>query len=239
MAMTAAFVVIHIFVNLLPHVASERGASFMQAKSGLRVRAVALADVSAASSHAAAMLSERKHADVGEGPLPSGWFGDFSQGESTYNREGLGAKKSNPEFETKYGRDPSLEPPFPNTEIFNSEFFHESESGGPKAAWQTHYPSLETSIAGNHKKENSWTQTPSGWKQEYNPGSSEVGPGNAHWFDSQVGQIDGFGREMQPDTELGQRLTDWKERSVNTTITCKEINCTARASLQLSASWTK
>jgi hypothetical protein len=174
-----------------------------------------------------------------ESSLPSGWFGDFSQDESTYAFDGLDSSRSDPEFAVKYGRDPSLEPRFDDSQVFKSEFFHESQSGGPKAAWETNYPSLSSSIAGNRGiKENSWRQTPMGWVNDYQPmpdGGVDVTPASADWFDNSIRNIDGFGRKMQPSMLNGARLLGqgWLERSVNTTVRCETAGCTAASSLQL------
>merc|ERR1719498_1041390 len=99
--------------------------------------------------------------------LPSGWFGDFSQDESTFTPEGVDASNDDPARAVKYGADPSLESPYKDWEVVPSKFFHESVSGGAKAAWQTNYPSLETGVAGNRVAENRWKETPEGWVQEY------------------------------------------------------------------------
>lgn len=193
---------------------------------GRRLRlkpAVALADI---SGH-----SEKRTKT--KNPLPSGWFGDFSQEESTYTTEGLDSSREDPSWAVQYGRDPSLVSPYTNTEVYKAKWFHESESGGPTAAWQTNYPSLTDSIAGNRDTpENPWRETPQGWVQDYRP-AALVGPSRADWFDNSVRQIDGFSRKMQPGVEDGERYVDWKERSVNTTLSCKDVGCIANSSLQL------
>jgi hypothetical protein len=174
-----------------------------------------------------------------KGPIPSGWFGDFSQDESTYTASGLNAYHDDPAFDVEYGRDPSIASPSQNSQVLDSKFFHESQSGGPKEAWQTHYPSVRGSIAGNHMHENPWRYTASGWKQEYVPVTDDVTDMSPTamspmWFDSSVRQIDGYGRQQTPSSADGRLYADgWLERSVNTTVTCKDIGCVGRASLRM------
>jgi hypothetical protein len=205
--------------------------------SGNRKRPVALAAISSASDKKASIISQSASRD----PLPSGWFGDFSEGESTYSKEGLDSHHENPEWAVKYGRDPALESPYRDTEVFEPHWFHESESGGKEAAWQTHWPSLRSTIAGNRglgPGDNPWREEPEGWVQDYRPMLTEdtkeaAGPATGDWFDNSVRQIDGFGRKMQPGVNHGQRYPGWKERSVNTTIRCEKIGCNASSALQL------
>jgi hypothetical protein len=228
-APAAALAVPCFLVTLVALADATLSMPVLKAAQGRRERAVSLADISSATRASAKENTKAKN------PLPSAWFGDFSQAESTYSSEGLDAGTQNPEWAVKFGRDPSIEPAYPNTEVFNSDWFHESQSGGPKAAWQTNYPSLTSSIAGNRGNgENPWRQTPSGWVQDYRPMTNgNAGPSSADWFDNSVREVDGFGRAMHPGDGDGEQLIMWKERSVNTTLTCKEPGCTARSSLQL------
>jgi len=194
------------------------------------------------SKQALAEASSANHAAAAakQSDLPSGWFGDFSQDESTFSKEGSAASRDDPQWAVKYGRDPNLETEYQNFEVLPSKFFHESQSGGAKAAWQTNDPSLEASVAGNRVKENPWSRvagTPSGWVQDYQttPDGGAVNPSSADWFDNSVHQVDGFGRKMEPSLDDGARLlaTGWQEKSVNTTLSCKAIGCNASSSLQL------
>lgn len=228
-----------LFAALLALAAATRDASskpLVVATQGRRLRTVSLADVSAdAITQKASSVQHGK----AQNPLPSGWFGDFAQDESTYTPQGLDASKDDPGWAVRYGKDPSLESPFTNPQVFKSEFFQESESGGSKAAYQTNYPSLSSGIAGNRATpENDWRQTPSGWVQDYRPERKfEAGPARADWFDNSVAQVDGFSRQLTPSGHDGLSFadSDWKERSVNTTISCKAPGCTATSSLQLFA----
>jgi hypothetical protein len=198
---------------------------------------LALTEISGANrvtkaGQAAAATSESKF-------LPSGWFGDFSQAESTYTTEGLDSSRKNPMWYSKYGEDPSLEPAYHNHEVLKADFFHESQSGGSKAAWQTSYPAVGTDVAGNRVPGNPWRNTPTGWHQDYQtmPEMETDRINTADWFDNSVHQIDGFGRKMQPSLAQGERYAHnfegWEERSVNATIGCKTVGCTAKSSLSL------
>lgn len=230
-ARTAAVAGPYFFVGLLvlaSIVSTDRGDTPPKRNLLARPTALVLTDVSASSKATQGTSATAK------ATLPSGWFGDFSQDESTFTREGLDASKEDPSWAVKYGKEPTLDNPYKNFEVLKPDFFHESQSGGPKAAWQTNYPSLKTDVAGNRVAENAWRETPSGWHQEYQT-MEEMGAvhRSADWFDNSVHQVDGFGRKMTPN--FGARYADgsWKERSVNTSLTCKEIGCTARSTLEL------
>lgn len=183
--------------------------------------------------------------------IPSGFFGDFSEAESTYTTEGLDASSSNPigSAAWKYGREPTQDmegDPFANPELFKSQWFHESVSGGPAESWHADYPSLEATEAGNHEKQTPDFSPGSSWVQDYKPmvkpskafpqfDAPADGPSQAVWFDNSLQQIDGFGRSRMPDERDGRWYLSrgWQERSVNTTITCKEPGCTGQADLHL------
>jgi len=200
-----------------------------------RAHPMALAQTSMGTGKKASALAQ----SAAQKPLPSGWFGDFSEAESTYDKEGLDSHSDNPEWAVKYGRDPSLPPSSSHAEKFPSHFFQESQSGGPQAAWQTNWPSVKSSVPGMRgTEENPWREEPMGWVQEYRPMSKavtngNVGPENANWFDNSMRNVDGFGRKMQPGIDSGQKLFDWVARSVDTTLTCKEVGCLAQSSLRL------
>jgi hypothetical protein len=172
--------------------------------------------------------------------MPSGWFGDFAQAESTYTTEGED-DKDDPTWAVQYGRDPSIDSSFQHSAVLQSDFYHESRSGGPSSAWQTHYPSVSASVSGNNQIENPWRYTPAGWKQDYKPMTTDLsrlnefaGPRHASWFDNSVGQLDGYGREKTPTASDGRFYTgQWLERSANTTVVCKEPGCKASSTLRL------
>jgi len=178
-------------------------------------------------------------------PLPSGWFGAFSEDESTYDVDGSSSSEEDPFWAVKYGRDPSGMSYQDHKPTLESTFFHESRSGGPAGAWQTHYPSAPGSIASNP-----WRYTPASRVQDHVSRDTGIGTrdlwesrlddtksrlNDADWFDNAVNQVDSYGRRKTPSAfSSRQHIADgWLERSVNTTITCKEPGCRARASLQL------
>mmetsp|Transcript_3268 Transcript_3268/g.8153 ORF Transcript_3268/g.8153 Transcript_3268/m.8153 type:complete len:333 (-) Transcript_3268:15-1013(-) len=55
----------------------------------------------------------------------------------------------------------------------------------------------------------------------------------AAWFDSSVQQYDGYGRPKLPSRASEFVTNEWEERSVNTSLVCKESNCSASVSLQV------
>lgn len=232
--------VLYLLAAFLSAACSSRPPSSL-IQQGVRLRPVSLTGVSAASHSGGSLKlkAQGQASTAAKTKLPSGWFGDFSQDESTYTVAGLDASREDPEYSVKYGRDPSLAPPNANPEVFHSEFFHESPGGGATAAWQTNFPSVSSQIAGNRgTPENLWEQTADGWIQKYRTmeGNTDVGPDKADWFDNSVRNVDGFGRTLTPNLLDGARYTKalgWLERSVNTTLKCKESGCTARSSLQL------
>jgi hypothetical protein len=61
-----------------------------------------------------------------------------------------------------------------------------------------------------------------------------TGQTDAEWFDQSVDNFDGFGRRATPPLDSAIRLfaEGFRERSVNTTLSCKDAGCTASALLQ-------
>mmetsp|Transcript_33048 Transcript_33048/g.77283 ORF Transcript_33048/g.77283 Transcript_33048/m.77283 type:complete len:520 (-) Transcript_33048:42-1601(-) len=183
--------------------------------------------------------------------MPHGWFGSFSQAESTYDPAGRDAYLHQyPEREAKDGWAPSS--PFDTRwrdRNFDFAWFHESPSAAGREAYQAHYPLVSGSVAGNREvRANHWRHTagstwdPQGWVQDYVPThyaeDSEVEledhTHGASWFDSAVNQFDGYGRPMLPPQELAFLTSEgWVERSVNTSLACKDPGCSASASLQV------
>eukprot|EP00421_Protoceratium_reticulatum_P029859 CAMPEP_0168463368 /NCGR_PEP_ID=MMETSP0228-20121227/55018_1 /TAXON_ID=133427 /ORGANISM="Protoceratium reticulatum, Strain CCCM 535 (=CCMP 1889)" /LENGTH=664 /DNA_ID=CAMNT_0008478819 /DNA_START=104 /DNA_END=2100 /DNA_ORIENTATION=+ len=149
------------------------------------------------------------------GPLTDDWFSSFAESESTYSPDGDRSAQAAPG-----GWDH-------NSELGNAAWFHESPSGGGKDAWQTHSPGLQPS--GRWHVENGGA-----WSQDYRPaGRAGAGAGRAEWFDSSVKQYDSFGRRMLPDMHSSRRDLLWFERTVNTTLTCDSVGCTASSQLQV------
>mmetsp|Transcript_5744 Transcript_5744/g.9743 ORF Transcript_5744/g.9743 Transcript_5744/m.9743 type:complete len:506 (+) Transcript_5744:51-1568(+) len=184
---------------------------------------------------------------VAQLPKPVGWFGSFSEGESTWTEGGVLSHPDNPEFYVQYGgKDPALPDQKMNDVVMESEYFHESESA-VETAWQTHNPAVQGSIAGNRQIRNGkWMYTPNGWVQNYvtqdnnpltytgNMPKKRPGEKEAPFFENEVQQYDGFGRFRFPKRDSAYFLSDkgWKERSVNTTLKCKDPGCIANVSIQ-------
>lgn len=161
---------------------------------------------------------------------PASFFDDFPQGESTYNAD---ATQRRPQ-----GWD--LHPDKTSAKLGGLKaavFYHESESGGSKQAFQTHYPALSSSPGNRDSTVGDWTTDGAGrWHQEYEAVSLARTPEHkeASWFDNEVLQYDGLGRYKLPDEVHYSNGTSevWEERTVNTTIACAEAGCTATARLQ-------
>jgi len=171
--------------------------------------------------------SVNKHA----GPLGAGWFGSFAEGESTTDDDADGR--------AHYNMNPSAAV-WDGWEYHPDDgqagaWFHESESGAQKQAWQSHYPTNMKGLADRDVQVGKWRVTGGGhWVQDYTPqeASPEKGPRDAAWFDASVNQYDGFGRMKSPHPQSGKRLVLWQERAVNTTLTCASAGCTASVPLQ-------
>jgi len=209
--------------------------------------------VSARASRSVAFLGtkqkvgarSRSEATQLDGPKEAGWFGDFSQEESTYTDEGKDAYlEQDPARITAYGVDPQFEAVAPGKTPGvvvpqAAAWFHESPSAGAAQAWQTHYPVVPVGVAGNQGVKNEeWRDTPEGWVQNYNPVQFyREGFPAADVFDSSVGNYDGFGRQMLPFLDSERRFLDseggapWVERASNATIACSAVGCTANTSL--------
>jgi len=177
------------------------------------------------------------------------WFGSFAEEESTYDEDGDHGRvgdSSNPQIQFQNGWSPDIRSPAGQTNKVEAAFFHESRSGGPQAAWQTHSPAVTGGIAGHSSDTGEWYQRRAGnWAQEYNPDSKKMQgyqgnvidrltkpqTVNPAWFDASVGQVDGFGRKKMPGQMSGRRLVGWEERATNTTLTCSTPGCTANSTL--------
>jgi hypothetical protein len=187
--------------------------------------------------------------------IPSGWFGDFSDAESTYSKQGLNAGIPDPGWSLKTSGavdpnlgavvDPALRSSiWRNPEVLPGRWFAESASGGPSLALQSHYPVLDTGVSGNRVETALWEHDDYArdqYIQEYkqmHEESEDFDQKDAHvltaddpaWFDNSIQQLDGFGRQRMP---TGGTLAGWKEKSVNTTIGCEKPGCLGRATLAL------
>lgn len=203
----------------------------------------------ARSSRLSGSATRHHNSDVATGPHKAGWFGAFDQMESTYSAEGENAyRDQDPARTVEFGWDPGfVYPGFGNKpDALPKPWFHESASAGSLDAWQSHYPTVSGSIAGNRNvRNNAWRDTPEGWVQDYIPSrltshrSNGPGKKQAGWFDSSVNNVDGYGRRAVPFPDTPRSSLDWQgtggpwiERAVNTSITCPGIGCVANASLQ-------
>jgi hypothetical protein len=186
------------------------------------------------------------------------FFRSFDEGESTYEADadfGRGGNVNSPQLQFQEGWVPDvLSPPGSSSGVVgtNPAFFHESMSGGPGAAWQTHYPP----VVGGLSKASSpvsgpWFRSRAGsWGQGYvatvgvqqsygtetdSPALVAATSGDLppDWFDNNVLQHDAFGRKRFPSMMSPRRLVGWKERAVNTSLTCALPGCTGNASIQM------
>lgn len=173
-----------------------------------------------------------------KGPFIAAWFGDFDQGESTFSQQGISGR-----YDEIGGWDVDYYNPYSGTSGSESEeWFVESPSEGSKKTWQTFYPALSSSVIGNDQTTGSWRSTPEGYVQDYVPSTlitekaGGAGQRPAEWFDSNVLQKDGFGRDQMPYPGTAERLIDetpsWFERAVNTTFSCNGTSCVAWSGLQ-------
>lgn len=177
----------------------------------------------------------------GDGGKPAGWFGGFSEMESTYDPDSWpGHPEDNKARLVEYGKDPRGWPKqFSGIPSDPAAWYAETPSGGPADAWQTFYPPSPDGLGSADERHNPWIATPEGWKQAY-INSDLTSGGNsprkqAKWFDSEVLQYDGYGRRNMPDAVSPRRYTavdGWQERAVNTTIGCAAPGCNASTMLQ-------
>lgn len=173
-------------------------------------------------------------------PYDAGWFGSFSEGESTFDHDGTLAHRGTfPSADVMDGWNPQQQNHWSQdsgwllNRAVEPAWFQETKSGGQKEVWQTFYPAEDSSTAGNRVETGPWFRGDGGnWQQEYL--SSEPmgveGP-SASWFDSSVKQLDGFGRQKVPGFQMPRNYLDWEERSVNTSLACAAAGCTANVSL--------
>lgn len=175
---------------------------------------------------------------------PAGWFGAFSESESTFDEDGGDVSDNYPDGDAKDGWAPDIGQPnvVPSgwTKIgMPSNWFSESASGGPQQAWQTYYPPLEDvyprleappwkPFGGAHET----------FKQLYQPGKvtyeflTDNEQKDAAWFDSLIKQYDYYGRLREPSPASAQRYIEWTQRTRTTPLRCGPIGCVANATLK-------
>jgi hypothetical protein len=197
----------------------------------------------------------RSKSKWGNPMLDPEYFGLFAQGESTYTYDGsLAGRTANPEVDVLDGWNPHQKDPMV-AQAARPHFFHESPSGGYLQAWQTNFPTLGASannnplrnlfpnivstLHDNGMETGSWFLGTGGyWQQNYvNPSVIVPGTNDPSWFDDNVRQIDGFGRQKFPGIGSPRNYVYWEQRSVNTTLTCAETGCTANVSLTAPFDW--
>jgi len=170
---------------------------------------------------------------VERSPNDAEFFDGFPEAESSYDAGALGALD---DFE------PGRHGLFNEDVVKSQEFFDESASAGSAHAFQTHYPALNTGIAGREFQSGQWLDSSdSTWHQEHVSAQSQSdGTGHGYrgrsvpkpsWFDSSVKQYDGYGRKRAPEPNWYGQSTQWVERTVNTTVSCADIGCTANSTL--------
>jgi len=168
--------------------------------------------------------------------------------ESTYTQDGFRG------MDERYNFDPGRTGYM--GEVLSADSFLESPSAGGRAAFQSHSPTVSTNFGQSSFplgfssviNENTWLETPEDshgdfWVQKYShspltgrkTGFDWPSP-TGTWFDSNVDQTDGYGRNMMPYPGTGEYLSyfaNWSERAVNTTVACQAIGCQASSYLQV------
>jgi len=163
-------------------------------------------------------------------------FDGFSSGESNYDVDGdRGMTGDMATWEPTVQGTPSR---FGNP----AEWFDESMSGGPHAAWQTHYPALKDRIP-QRSSLGEWTEGPGGrWVQGYQARHlkiehrvAEMGPVllPPSWFDESVQHVDVFGRSAAPSENSERFYYDWHRLLVSQNLSCSSPGCVASARLQV------
>lgn len=164
----------------------------------------------------------------------AGFFDAFSDGESTWDPDGSNLLVRETE-ESLMAPDsgssmPTLEP---------STFFHETESAGPKEAWQTY--GLNPEDVHPYSDAPAWHEIAGGRLEQgwYNQDTlADFVPvnGNAKdpsWFETRVDTTDGYGRPRQPSSQSALHYVEWNETKRSVNLTCNRPGCTANATLQV------
>eukprot|EP00930_Biecheleria_cincta_P056419 TRINITY_DN42549_c0_g1_i1.p1 TRINITY_DN42549_c0_g1~~TRINITY_DN42549_c0_g1_i1.p1 ORF type:complete len:586 (+),score=102.32 TRINITY_DN42549_c0_g1_i1:155-1912(+) len=165
----------------------------------------------------------------------AGFFDAFSNGESTWDPDGSNLEARAAEESIAVGPDsgqsmPTLAPP---------ESFHETESAGPKEAWQTY--GLDPDEVHPYSDAPAWHELVGGKVEQgwYNQDTlADFVPVNGNvkdpaWFETRVDTTDGFGRPRQPSPQSALRYIEWNETRRSVNLTCDKPGCTANATLQV------
>lgn len=194
----------------------------------------------ATDHHKTRLLAKRKE-------VPAGWFGGYAEDESTYDDSHIyGDHPDNPEeIAARVSQDGNTvnmggqEDPIymPETGL-PSDWFEESKSAGPSAAWRTRFPPLEA-FRNEGMKTVPWL--PSNNERQTHIPSAATGIARAFdftkkkdapWFDSSIADIDDFGRKTPPSPNSDSYYWDWEEKSWSVPFGCSNPGCVANASLQ-------
>eukprot|EP00928_Gymnodinium_smaydae_P071253 TRINITY_DN54893_c0_g1_i1.p1 TRINITY_DN54893_c0_g1~~TRINITY_DN54893_c0_g1_i1.p1 ORF type:complete len:563 (-),score=111.04 TRINITY_DN54893_c0_g1_i1:79-1767(-) len=230
----------------------ERGL-LRQVRRRVAAGAAAEAVSSAASRHGARTKARLATSLHGPKTKDADWFGSFSQGESTYDASadfGLTVDASNPRYQFQAGWSPDIWSDSSAGKVVDEGFFHESMSGGPSVAWQTHYPAVSHRLPGDSTYAGPWVRLRTGnWVQGYTSGlddrhygdsgglfkalgdEKKTGDLSANWFDASVNQYDAFGRAHFPSQLSPRSQVGWQYRSVNGSLNCSTPGCSAQLSL--------
>eukprot|EP00443_Scrippsiella_acuminata_P126272 CAMPEP_0115598886 /NCGR_PEP_ID=MMETSP0272-20121206/14107_1 /TAXON_ID=71861 /ORGANISM="Scrippsiella trochoidea, Strain CCMP3099" /LENGTH=653 /DNA_ID=CAMNT_0003034319 /DNA_START=113 /DNA_END=2070 /DNA_ORIENTATION=+ len=209
-------------------------------------------DVSLVAVGGTAHASAHRQAAKGPGNFPdSDWFGGFDEAESTWNPDGVDHWN---EGLDSLGPDQSMQRLFPQEPmktVMPAEWFEESPSGGPHAAWQTYSSGAKPGLPHRQDSTPEWRRVPmsAGFEELYpdtvtavHDFARDLDPltvlntpttKDAAWFDTSVKTYDSFGRQRAPSEFADQFYYDWGEKYANTTLTCGPPGCTANASLQV------
>lgn len=182
------------------------------------------------------------HLRAGGQQQPAGWFGGFSEHESTYTEDAVEVSGEFPERAAMFpgklfpgeGRVNRIEKK--DAETKPPQWFEESPSGGPNGAWQTYYPSLDD--LGNLGSGFDWKYSSEGrWQQVYEAPSSIGTATNslanpAGWFDTHVMNYDAYGRINEPAARA-RRYIDWEPHVSHLKINCQKPGCVANGTLKV------
>lgn len=232
--LAAAFLFVRHAEGLLPPNQPNLQSHLMMRRTGDAAARPSLLERLASTASAAPRRATRP-ATLGHS---ADWFEGFSASESSYDADGMSAERvrrgtfdATRESLTGVGEEVVRE----------REFYHETPSGGPDRAFQT-LPALQSERRAPRVGE--WRPQASGelhqellpavWPERGGHGREPA----AGWFDTSPHEHDTFGRPRAPHEQWDggavagfSAYTQWEERTVNTTLQCAEIGCSASATL--------